>query len=334
MANAYAKSRIRRIASRFGLIPLRTESVASLYRNNAVVRVRTAGGAYALKPFYRSILLPSGTVNQIRAAADHIRLLMNSGFPYMPEWLASRSGKLWTLDQGRPFYVTAWVNGRQLAIPDDYEQLGRALAALHTTSAQLLPAESPLFDHFRLWQHHARHFRSRMATASRTHPWIRRWYRKFGESCSRLSDRTWMEMKSPEIAGLLENERVHPALIHGDITSQNVIIADDGRPFIIDWDRVKTGSAYVEVATALMNTTCFNPDFIFSLLKGYEELHPLNRTERKWIAALYRLPREAWYAARFPRSPRSRAMLEILERTWPLRLKAMDLLEEWANRPD
>lgn len=334
MVNAYAKSRIRRIASRFGLIPLRTDAVASLYRNNAVVRIRTASGTYALKPFYQSILHPSGTVDQIRTAAGHIRLLTNSAFPYMPEWLASHSGKLWTLDQGRPFYVTAWVNGRPLAMPDDYEQLGRALAVLHTTSAPLLPVATPLFDYTRLWQRHDQIFRRRMGAASRTHRWARRWYREFGESCNRFSDRSWAEWRTPEIVGLLAQEAGQPALIHSDITSQNVIIADDGRPFIIDWDRVKAGSVYVEVATALMNTTRFQPDFIDSLLRGYEGIRPLDRTERRWIAALYRLPREAWHAARFPRSPRSRAMLEIMERTWPLRLKAMDLLEEWANRPD
>lgn len=123
-----------------------------------------------------------------------------------------------------------------------------------------------------------------------------------------------------------------PALIHSDMTTQNVIVSEDGQLFIIDWDRIKLGSIYAEVASALMNMTRFNPEFIYSLLKGYEELHPFDPTERKLISSLYRLPREAWYAARFPKSPRSRNMLDVMEQTWPLRLKAMDLLDEWANR--
>ncbi|MEK3789978.1 phosphotransferase family protein [Paenibacillus sp. FSL K6-1230] len=41
----------------------------------------------------------------------------------------------------------------------------------------------------------------------------------------------------------MAKERLRPTLIHGDITSQNVIVADDGQLFIIDWDRIKLGSA-------------------------------------------------------------------------------------------
>ncbi|GAA0136214.1 hypothetical protein YSY43_30550 [Paenibacillus sp. YSY-4.3] len=122
-----------------------------------------------------------------------------------------------------------------------------------------------------------------------------------------------------------------PALIHNDITAHNVIISDDGQLFIIDWDRIKLGSIYVELATTLMNTTHFNPVFMHSLLQGYDELRHLNHAERKLISALYRLPREAWHAARFPDRPRSRNMLDIMEQTWLLRLKAMDELDEWAK---
>lgn len=137
---------------------------------------------------------------------------------------------------------------------------------------------------------------------------------------------------NPETGSLLEREMARPALIHSDITPQNVIIADDGQLFIIDWDRIKLGSIYVDVATALMNTTYFNPVFIQALLKGYEELRPLDRTERKLISALYRLPREAWLATRFPNRLRSRIMLEIMGQTWPLRSEAMNFLDGWENQ--
>lgn len=95
-----------------------------------------------------------------------------------------------------------------------------------------------------------------------------------------------------------------PALIHSDITPQNVIIADDGQLYMIDWDRVKPGSIYVDVANALMNTAHFNPVFIHSLLKGYEDLRPFDPAERQLISSLYRLPREVWLAARFPNRQR------------------------------
>ncbi|UVI27361.1 aminoglycoside phosphotransferase family protein [Paenibacillus spongiae] len=332
MVNAYTKIRIRKIVRRFGLIPLRSDSIASHYRKNAIVRVRTESGNFAMKPFFRSNLLHSGTIDQIKTTADYIQHLMNNGFNSMPKWLASNSGKLWTLNQGRPFYVTTWINGRSMENQEDFEKLGRALATLHTTSSHSSPIKGHFFSHIRLWQSKDRLFRRRMTKVNQMNNWTQRWYKRFGEACNQFSDRSWSELMSPGIADLLVKETIHPALIHSDITSQNVIIADDGQLFIIDWDRIKLGSIYVEVATALMNTTRFNPVLIHSLLNGYEELRPLDRTERKTISSLYRLPREAWFAAQFPKSPRSRNMIDIIEQTWPLRLKAMDLLDAWADQ--
>ncbi|WP_051107685.1 phosphotransferase [Paenibacillus fonticola] len=168
--------------------------------------------------------------------------------------------------------------------------------------------------------------------ANQTNLWTRRWFERFAEACIQFSERTWAELKTPEMANLLRMERISPALIHSDITTHNVIIADDGQLFIIDWDHSKLGSIYVDLATTLMNTTHFNPVFMHSLLKGYEALRPLNHAERKLTSALYRLPREAWHAARFPDRPRSRNMLDIMEQTWLPRLKGMVVLDEWANQ--
>ncbi len=285
-----------------------------------------------MKPFFRSHLLRTGTIDQIKTTATYVHFLMNNGFNSMPKWLASDSGRLWTLNQGRPFYVTPWIHGRSMENQEDFEKLGRVLASLHTTSNLSAPIRGPFFDHIRLWQYKDRLFRRRMAKANRTNRWTRRWYQKFGESCNQISDRVWTEIKSPEIVNLMEQERIRPAFIHSDITTPNVIIADDGQLFIIDWDRIKLGSIYVDLATALMNTTQFNPVFIHALLKGYEEIRPLDRTERKLISCLYRLPREAWFAAQFPQSVRSRKMLDIMRQTWLPRLKAMDLLQEWENQ--
>ncbi|MNH44748.1 hypothetical protein D3C79_1070030 [compost metagenome] len=80
-----------------------------------------------------------------------------------------------------------------------------------------------------------------------------------------------------------------------------------------------------------MNTTQYNPEFITALLKGYEELYRFDETERKLIASLYGLPMEAWQACRIPSRQRNREMLKIMEQTWLFRLKALDVLDEWAK---
>jgi Ser/Thr protein kinase RdoA (MazF antagonist) len=332
MANPYTKHRIRKITRSFGLRPLRSGTVASFYKENAIIQVQTKTGTYAVKPFFRNTLLRSSTLNQMKTTAENIELLINSGFSYMPKWLTTRSGTLWTLHHGRPFYMTEWIKGRNLETTEDYEELGWALATLHMIPSGHLDTKGPFTrKQIQLWKIQDSLFRARMEKAIHKHERNRNWYKKYGKYCKRLTDQAWAHLSSPEIEDLLEKESERPTLIHNDITSPNVIISEKGQLFIIDWDRVKVGSIYVDLAKALMNTTQFNPDFIQALLKGYEERRPLDQTERKLISYLYGLPREAWHATRFPNRSRSREMLNILEQTWHPRLKAMELLDEWTK---
>ncbi|OPA78742.1 spore coat protein [Paenibacillus selenitireducens] len=335
MASFYTKSHVGTITRRFGLRPLKFRWIPSLYRKNAVIRIQTSTESYALKPYIRSTLLQSSTVHQMKTTADLIQLLMNNGYSYMPQWLYADSGKLWIVDKGRPFYITEWIHGRGLVESGDFEKLGRAIATLHTTSNDLLhtkKANSFTLKQIRLRKIEDRLFHRRMERAVQNNGKYRRWYKKHGKACKRLSDQLWTDMKDPEIVDLLNQEYTRPALIHGDITSTNVIVSDDGRLFIIDWDRVKIDSIYVDLARALVNTTQFNPEFIRSSLKGYEEIKPLHRAERRLITALYRLPREAWIAARFPGRKRSGQLLDMMDTTWSSRLEAIKLLDEWAHQ--
>ncbi|WP_152393070.1 phosphotransferase [Paenibacillus guangzhouensis] len=332
MVSTYTRTRIHQITRRFGMIPIHTVSVPSLYRKSAILQVRTNRGTYAVKPFFRSPFLRSSTIHQIKTTAGYMQRLAESGFTYMPHWHRSTSGSLWIMNQGRPFYMTAWIQGRKLEKKEDYEELGRAIATLHQTSRRFIHTNDTVTrKQIRIWQGKDRLFRRRMAVALRMNERRHKWYKHYGKACERLADRAWTMITSPEIAELLAKEVAGPALIHNDITTPNVIISDDGGLFIIDWDYVRIGSIYVDVVKALMNTTQYNPIYILALIKGYEELYPFDKHERKLISALYGLPLEAWQATQIIYRKRSSEMLRIMEQTWILRLKAVDVVDEWAN---
>lgn len=334
MNGSYRKSRIERITRCFGLTPLKYKWLPSVYRKQAVIRIKTSSGYYALKPYVRSPLFKTSTIQQITAAAEHIQFLLNTGYGYMPKTLYADTGKLWTVRGGTPYYMTEWVHGRALKQSADYVKLGRAMAALHqSTSDGVRTRKAGLFtlNQIRLMKMQHRHFLSDKSGAVQKNAKYRRWYRQYCSECQSLSERSWAEIKEAAVADLLQDEGSRPALIHGDITSANVIISDDGRLYLIDWDRVRLGSIYVEAARTLANTTQFNPEFIQALLMGYEEVRPLNQTERKLISALFRLPREAWLAARFPQGKKCNELIENMTITWPDRLKAAQWLEEWAR---
>lgn len=331
MTNPYTKTRVRKIIRRFGMNMLSLKMRSSFYRKNAVIQVQTENGVYALKPFFRNTYLRSSTVQQIKTAMNVARFLMDNGYNYMPNWLSTKSNALWTIDQGRPFYITEWIKGRNLEGAEDFEELGRALATLHTLSYDIhTTKKSYTLKRIRIWKFQDRLFRKRMAKVIQNKERHRGWYKKYGKAFKRQVDRAWTDLEEPAIVTLLKMEP--PALIHSDITTPNVIISDDGRLYIIDWDCVKVGSIYVDISKALRNTTQFNPEFIQSLLKGYEELKPLHQSERRVITSLYGIPQEAWYVARCPKTPRSMKMMDMIDQTWHQRLKALDLLDEWTNQ--
>lgn len=334
MTKSYTKAQIRNITRRFGLIPLKSSLVSSLYRKNAVIQVKTKKGTYALKPFNRSKTVRSNKIQQMEQAASMVRLLKKRKYHYMPEWLPTHSGKLWTLHQGTLFYVSPWIKGRRLENAEDFEKLGRALAVLHATPANLHHIGRRSFTTFqqlRIWKNQDRLFQKRIKQISGHDTKYRNWYNAFGKGCKRLSRQAWKDLQDTSIIKMLQKEKRSPSLTHGDITIPNVLISNNGQLKIIDWDRVKVGSVYADLAKAIMNTTQFNPKFVQSLLKGYQQRKPLKRNERKMIAALCALPREAWHASRHPKRSRDREILDNWQHSWPLRLQIIHLLREWAH---
>jgi len=293
--------------------------------------MQTETGVYALKPFIKSELLRTSTVKQMDSAAGYVRHLMDSGYLHMPSWLPANSGKLWVLDRGRPFYVTAWIEGRPMQTAHDFEQLGLALAALHAIppgTADLKRA--PALEQIRLWKTKDSFFRKTMTRLHQKGRY-RKWIRTCGKACTFLSERAWRELANPETLRLIKDEAVHPSFVHNDVTMPNVILSGDGRLFLIDWDRIRLGSAYIDTAKAIKNTPQFNPEFIQSFLTGYEKHRPLSKAARKAIAALYTLPLEVWSAFRFPSRAYSRDMLRTIDQTWQQRVKAVEFINAWAG---
>jgi len=324
---------LRSLVRSFGLSPTRMKSVPSLYRRHAVIRVRTNDGDFALKPYYPSRLSRVGTIRQIRTTVRWIRRLTRADYEYMPKWLRTSSGRWWTRRGAQPHYMTEWIPGRSPETPEHFELLGRALAALHTVAPgrRGVPSESRTLALIRARQRQDRLYRAQAARAARDDRRFRDWQRAYGEACREMSSRAWAVLEQPQVAELLREERSRPALIHDDITSTNVLIAEDGRLFIIDWDRVKIGSVYSDLAKALANTARFEPELILSTLKGYEAVKPLLPPERRIVAALFRLPREAWIAACTKHRSKRAELLGLLSDTWEQRLKAIETIEAWAN---
>jgi Ser/Thr protein kinase RdoA (MazF antagonist) len=334
MTDQYLKAMYKEIANSYGLRLRRIKSYDSLYKKNAVHRASTDKGKFLIKAFHKK---SSGTKltkeQQIIQVSSYIHKLKDGGYSNFPNWLTTDSGRHFVNKNGRPYYMTDWIEGRSLQNDSqDYEALGRALANLHTIRKGRLSSKSSFTKkQIELFKFQDRLFRFRLADIRKKKSAAKRWFQKHGGRCSTLADEAWSILSDPEVKQIISNEIKHPAFIHGDVTFPNIIINSSGL-FLIDWDSLRKGSTYYEIAKTLANTTCFNPVQIDALLRGYEEIKPLHSAERLLISALFRLPREAWSEARSIALGKGLRGFRVLEQTWDERLKAILWVDGWARK--
>ncbi len=81
-----------------------------------------------------------------------------------------------------------------------------------------------------------------------------------GTRLPRLADRLKEKISSAELDSAKKSELIaklsckpyETHLCHGDMCPSNVIIAEDGKLYVIDWDNATSGSVYADAATAYL----------------------------------------------------------------------------------
>ncbi|TJY43967.1 aminoglycoside phosphotransferase family protein [Cohnella pontilimi] len=331
MADGLNEALLKTVIRRFGLSAREVTPHSSFYRPNAAYRVTSGQGDWVLKPFRRT---PgrSDAEHQIRAVVACIRTLEKSKYPHMPLWRTTTSGRYWLSSGDTVFYMTEWVKGRILSRkPAEFEELGNALARLHGLGRSM-SGHRYTRRHKHLLRAKERRFRTQLSKLSKQNSPGGQWFAAHGSECNALAHEAWSLLRRPEASLAMDQEREEPSLIHGDVTIPNIIVTAAGIK-LIDWDTLRVGSRYMELVKALSNVTGFNPELMAALLRGYEEIRPLNLGERLTIAGLFRLPREAWYSAEALANGRKHSAFEPLRQTWPDRLEAVRWLDEWAAGP-
>lgn len=334
MANLHNKLWLRDIANRYGLRAHRIKSFDSLYRKNAVYRASTDKGRFLIKALNtRTVDKKLTKEQQAIKLFKFIQKLRECNYPNFPDWIKTNSGTYYVIKNGKPYYMAQWIKGRTMeSDAQDYEALGKALALLHTICKDRLSPMSSYTSHqIKLFKLEDRLFRLRLQNMQKKSTDAKKWFRMHGDQCKEQATEAWNMIATEDVQKILSREKHYPALIHGDVTLPNIVVNSKGL-YLIDWDSLRTGSTYYEIAKTLSNTTFYKPLLISALLRGYEEKKPLNSAERILISALFRLPREAWIVARKLARGSGHRSLRLLEQTWDERLNAIHAVDEWARK--
>lgn len=324
---------LQAVVQPFGLRIKRMKPYASLYKSNAVFRALTNDGVVAIKPFRKRAGTGLNAVQQMEKAAQCMLFLTEFGYAHMPRWRQSASGRFWMMEGGKIYYIADWIEGREMAMTErDLGRLGQALARLHSLRSDSSgERHAYTLKQISLLQARAESFRRKLDKLRHNPAAAGRWFAENGTEAMQLSQRANRLIAAADVQEVIADECRQVSLIHGDVTIPNVIVDADDNIRLIDWDSVREGSVYAELAKTLANTTGFNARLMESLLRGYREVKPLAPAECRLVAALFRYPLEAWQAAdQLARGKRS-GIFPIVERTWGDRLNAVAWLDEWAG---
>ena len=328
--NANVSSMLQDVAHRYGIARYSWNVENSLYKSFAAVKINCDEGTILLKPFV-------GTIKQLQSVTMMLEELWLGGYRHMPRLRRTITGGRFVVLGNDKYYATDWVEGETL---DESEahlfRLGGALAKLHhQTIADDSQSRNPScpteLKLSQLRRYDARCRGIRVKGRGRTKD--QRWYVSLLPQFSQMADEAWEQVTNSNLRHVLEEELYHRSPVHGDVTRFNVIVEPNDDIRLIDWDRVKIGSRWMEIVNALSNTARFRPVEMAALLRGYESEAPLTKEQRQLVAALYRLPREAWYAYRRQGANEvwNEELLSVLERTWDERVAAIDWMDAWAN---
>jgi serine/threonine protein kinase len=118
----------------------------------------------------------------------------------------------------------------------------------------------------------------------RTFDWVADYLVRSGmpeDDLRRLTD--WIASAGPRVA------RTRPALIHRDLTCQNILITNDGAIKIIDWERSMIGHPDLDLARLLWLEFGDSPQAIRAFFDGYDPALPqrMERSHRNFFKMLF-----------------------------------------------
>ncbi|MDQ0189223.1 phosphotransferase [Alicyclobacillus cycloheptanicus] len=322
-------------AKRYGWQVLDVEAQDSFYRKQTAYRLTIDAPrpqSVVLKPFL-------GSADRLRRTAQAAEALWQSGYRQMPRWLRTTDNEPYVTANCRLLYAAEWIKGRSMTgSAADLRAVGEMLGKLHRLPIAYDPVGQPAAPDRSTSQwmqrllSQARRFQRRRPELAAECSDRGRWFATHGAACEDLAQAAWQALSDRDVQEALQRELQDLHYIHGDVTTPNIVIAEEGTnqgPFLIDWDRLCIGSTYMELAKAMANVTNLEAASVLHLLDGYESVRPLHPVERRMVSALFQLPREAWITA--AQAPGDDPLLfETLARTWQNRLEAVAAVRQWA----
>jgi CotS family spore coat protein len=231
--------------------------------------------------------------------------LIEKGFASVLPYLRTRDGSLCAQVERETFVLTRWVTAREsdYSNPSDLKKATELLAELHLAARGFRPGSPDRRIELGNWPETFAHRLREMdlfgnvATGRPRPTTFDRKYRAGTDYFLDQGRRAIRMIEASPYARLVEEAKKSGGLCHHDYAHHNVLLTDEGRVYLVDWDYSICDLRIHDLASLIIRnikSSNWDQDLAESILETYHRRFPLEPDELKVMAAFLTWPQDYW----------------------------------------
>ncbi|NEW05734.1 phosphotransferase [Paenibacillus sp. SYP-B3998] len=229
----------------------------------------------------KSYDIPEPEVHFIARVMIH---LAETGFPYGPRIISTKTQALWATRKEKPYMITNWVWGRSPDFKErsEWKKAIRTLAKFHRHAEGITLDDIPAGrDRYATLQNTIEHYRINISE-----------HQGIGDISTFISlcDQAIHYLNQPKSIEAINYEASVRAFVHGDYNYPNLVMDRKDSIHLIDFENTSLQARMADLAHVLHRNCSWNGEEMVRWVEYYDRKRPLSSEDRHLLFALLHVP--------------------------------------------
>lgn len=222
----------------------------------------------------------------------------------VPRLLPTNNGGRYVQYKKMLFILTPWIEGTKCSF-DNLEHVHNSikeLAKFHKESCNFVPIKGSAtregYDDYYISA--KKHFEQLLLTSNQAYGYKDKFSREF-LNC--FDKNLSLAKTSLEVSTFINNDELSRSLCHGDYVNKNIILSEDNKVWIIDFDKCQYDYCSHDLSYFMRrilkrDNTKWDINLATSILSCYNSISPLSASDLRYIIAYICFPQKYWKISR------------------------------------
>ncbi|SHI51664.1 CotS family spore coat protein [Lutispora thermophila] len=268
-----------------------------------IFRITTQKGMFSLK----RVIYDEEEMNFIMSVIEHLK---RNGFENVMDYMAKDDGSLFYEYDGEKYYLTRWVDGRELDYqnPIDLKSATHLLSKFHKASQgfdmSMVPDSRNLLGKWpqnfkdRILEMNEMKFRALLKKGRADFDRI---YLEYVDMCLGDAHEALEILINSPYEELVSKAKEDNGFIHHDYAHHNLIQSFDGKLYVLDFDYCAVDIRIHDVGSLIirnMKKTGWDIDKALYIIECYDRESPISNDELKVLIPFFLFPQDFWQISR------------------------------------